>query len=95
MRKFSMKATAIGVAVAMATFTAVSVEPAAAFGGGGFHGGGFHGGGFHGGGWGHHGPWGFGHRWGWAGYGGGYYGGCILKRYYDEDGEVTVSKVCY
>jgi hypothetical protein len=44
---------------------------------------------------GHHGPWGFGHRWDWAGYGGGYYGGCILKRYYDEDGEVTVSKVCY
>jgi hypothetical protein len=93
MRKFSMKATVVGVAIALAAVTAVFVEPAAAFGG--FHGGGFHGGGFHGGGWGHHGPWGFGHRgWGWAGYRGygGYYGGCVLKRYYDEDGEVVVSR---
>lgn len=104
MRKFSMKASVIGAVVAMAALTAVSVEPAAAFGGGGFHGGGFggggfggggfHGGGFHGG-WGHHG-WGFGHHgWGWAGYGGYYNGGCVLKRYYDEDGDVTVSRVCY
>lgn len=99
MRKFSMKASVIGAVVAMAALTAVSVEPAAAFGGGGFHGGGFGGGGFHGGGfhggWGHHG-WGFGHHgWGWAGYGGYYNGGCVLKRYYDEDGDVTVSRVCY
>ena len=92
MRKFSMKATTVGVVVATTAITAVSVEPAAAFGGGGFHGDGCHGGGFHSGGWGHHGPWGFGHRgYGSAGYGG-YYGGCVLKRHYDEEGEVTVSR---
>jgi hypothetical protein len=92
MRKFSKKATALGVAVAMAAVTAVSVEPAAAFGwfhGGGFHGGGFHGGGFHGAGWGHHG-------WGWGGgYYGGYAGGCYLRQYVDEYGEVVVGRVCY
>jgi hypothetical protein len=88
MRKFSMKATALGVAVAMAAVTAVSVEPAAAFGG--FPGGGFHGG------WGHHG-WGWGHHgWGWGGgYYGEYAGGCYFKRYVDEDGEVVTRRVCY
>jgi hypothetical protein len=97
MRKFSKKATALGVAVAMAAVTAVSVEPAAAFGG--FHGGGFHGGwghggwglggGFHGAGWGHHG-------WGWGGgYYGGYDGGCYLRQHVDEDGGVLLRRVCY
>jgi hypothetical protein len=97
MRKFSMKAAALGVAVAMAGVTAVSVEPASAwpikFPGPGK---------FPDGGWGYKGPWGFVHHghWGWAGYGGGYdgggdYGGCILKRYYDEYGDVVVRRVCY
>ncbi|MCW2286788.1 hypothetical protein M2323_004570 [Rhodoblastus acidophilus] len=61
-----------------------------------------HGGGHWGGhgGWGHHGGWhhgGWGHRWG---YGprfvyGGVYGGCFLKRYVNDWGEIVVRRVCY
>jgi hypothetical protein len=93
MRKFSVKAAAFGVGVAIAAVTAFSVEPAAAFPkfpgpGGGWK--------FPGGGW---GKWGPHPHWGWAGYGGGYYaggyyGGCYLKRFYDEDGDVVVRRVC-
>ena len=86
MRKFNLKTTVLGLVVATAAATAISVTPAAAWG---IHGGGFHGGGW---GWGHHG-WGWGHHgWGWGGgYYGGDYGGCYHRRYVDEYGR----RVCY
>ena len=60
-----------------------------------------HGGGRHGGGWGHGRRWGHGHGWGhgWgfghAGYYGGYYGGCYLKKFITYDGDIIFKKVCY
>ena len=51
-------------------------------------------------GWGGHGH-GFGHGFGhWRGpffgiYGGDYYGGCVIRRFVDEDGDEVVRKVCY
>lgn len=86
MAKFSAKAISAGLIIAALSAISFSATPAAAFG----HGHGGFGPGLGHGHWGHHG-WGF----GWPWFAGGYYGGCYLKRFVDEDGDIVVRKVCY
>jgi hypothetical protein len=73
---------------------ALAPAPALAWGGHGGHGGGHggHGGGFgHGGHWGHGGGFGY-RRIGFYGVG---YGGCVVRRFITEDGELIVRRRCY
>jgi hypothetical protein len=96
MRAINIKSALIAATLAVGAFTATSIATTTSAQAHGF---GIHfGGGFgHGFGWGHH----WGHRFGWGGpyfggYGGDdYEGGCVIRRFVDEDGDVVVRKVCY
>jgi hypothetical protein len=95
MRFISIKSALVAATLAvgvLASSSIVATTPAQAHGFGfGGHGHGF--------GWGH--GHGFGHGFGrWRGpvfgiYGGDYDGGCVIRRYVDEDGDEIIRKLCY
>jgi hypothetical protein len=95
MRFISIKSALVAAALAVGVLASSSIiVPAAAQAHGFGFGGHGHGFGFgHGHGFGH----GFGH---WRGpvfgiYGGDYDGGCVIRRYVDEDGDEVIRKLCY